>query len=165
MEYLDVVNEKDEVVGSAARPEIYAQGLPHRIVHAFLFNSNGELALQKRSATVSYCPLHWCTIVGGHVSQGETYETAIHREMKEEVGIETRLRFIGNILYVDPKRTDFKKFLGIFTGMYDGTFDISPREVDSAGFFSLEEIENMIEQGVLFHPELLFLLKNGYHKL
>ena len=48
-EIFDVVNERDEVVGQAARREVHRRGLLHRAVHVLVFNSRGEVFLQKRS--------------------------------------------------------------------------------------------------------------------
>jgi isopentenyldiphosphate isomerase len=76
MEKLDVVNERDEVVGSAPKDEIYTRSLRHRIVHILIFNDSEEMALQLRSKGMSFCPNHWSTAVGGHVSSGETCEGA-----------------------------------------------------------------------------------------
>jgi len=48
-ELLDVVDENDCVIAIKTRGEIHAKGLMHRAVHILLFNSQGELFLQKRS--------------------------------------------------------------------------------------------------------------------
>ena len=48
-ELLDVVDAEDRVIGVKTRGEIHAQGLMHRAVHILVFNSKGELFLQKRS--------------------------------------------------------------------------------------------------------------------
>ena len=48
-EIFDIVNERDEVVGQAPRKEVHARGLWHRAVHVLVFNTRGEVFLQKRS--------------------------------------------------------------------------------------------------------------------
>ena len=45
----DVVNDRDEVIGQEPRPEVHRLGLRHRAVHVLVFNSRGEVFLQKRS--------------------------------------------------------------------------------------------------------------------
>jgi len=42
MEFLDVVNGKDEVIDKASRNEVYEKSLKHRIVHVLLFNNEGR---------------------------------------------------------------------------------------------------------------------------
>ena len=48
-EIFDVVNEHDEVIGRERRSEVHRLGLMHRAVHVLVFNSRGEVFLQKRS--------------------------------------------------------------------------------------------------------------------
>jgi isopentenyldiphosphate isomerase len=157
MERLDVVDEKDEVVGEADINQIYSERLRHRIVHILLFNSEGKLALQKRSQYKSFCPGYWSTPVGGHVQKGETYEQAALREFQEELGANSPLEFLFKEVYNDSQGN--KKFLSTFRTNYDGQFELNPEEVESIDFFTLEEIGGMIDRGEKFHPELLFLLK------
>ena len=80
MEFLDVVNENDEVVGKASKKEIYEKSLTHRIVHVFVFNDKGEMVLQVRSKDSPFCPLYWDTAASGHVQSGESYEEAAFKE-------------------------------------------------------------------------------------
>jgi 8-oxo-dGTP diphosphatase len=56
-------------------------------------NRQGEILLLLRDSkpTISY-PNHW-TLVGGKVEEGEIPETAAHREMLEEVGVDIDLTF------------------------------------------------------------------------
>jgi len=45
-EFLDIVDEENEVVGAAPIDEIYSKRLNHRIVHVMIFNDKGEIFLQ-----------------------------------------------------------------------------------------------------------------------
>lgn len=161
MEILDVVNERDEIVGNAPKSEIHAKNLPHRIAHVFVFNARGEMALQMR-ANVPFCPYHWCTAAAGHVRSGETCEQAALREFGEELGTCADISFIGKYFYEDD--SGLKLFLYAYTTKSNGPFKPDPREVDRVEFFSLDRIREMIAAGEKFHPELLFLLKKLYLK-
>ena len=86
MEFLDVVDDNDEIIAHASITDIYNKKLPHRIVHVLIFNDKGEMALQKRSKHKSFCPNYWSTAVGGHVQQNESYLKAAKREFREELG-------------------------------------------------------------------------------
>jgi 16S rRNA (adenine1518-N6/adenine1519-N6)-dimethyltransferase len=86
-EIFDVVNERDEVTGTATRAEVHDQDLIHRAVHVFVFNKHGDLLLQKRSALKDRHPGVWDSSVSGHLDSGETYEAAAVRELAEEMGI------------------------------------------------------------------------------
>lgn len=159
MEILDVVNDEDEVIGSAVKQQIYAEKLCHRIVHVLVFNENNELALQLRGPSVSYLPLHWSTSVGGHVDTGESYETAALREMQEELGIQVPVFEFKKYQFELPD-SGLKKFLGVFRATYSGKMNPGEREVADVVWKSLDEVQQMIVSGEKFHPELLFILQN-----
>jgi isopentenyldiphosphate isomerase len=84
-EYLDLVNEKDEVVGKKLRSEVYAEGLSNfRVVNVFLRNFEGKLWIPRRTANKRIFPLCLDVSMGGHVESGESYEVAFKRELSEE---------------------------------------------------------------------------------
>lgn len=97
-EYLDIVNEHDEVIGSLPAKECVKRGLLHRAVVIFMFDSKGEIFLQKRADDVVFYPGFWSASVTGHVSAGETYYEAAIREAKEELSLNVDLTEIGKFL-------------------------------------------------------------------
>ena len=159
-EFLDIVDTNDQVIGKASREDIYANRHTHRIVHAFIFNSAGRMALQLRSRNSPFCPLHWSTTVGGHVQSSETYEEAALRECEEEIGAVIPLTFLAKDFYTAPNRPD--KFLTTFKAVYDGPLEPNPEEVEEIRYFEMGTIRDMVKNGEKFHPELLFLLKKHY---
>ena len=160
MESMDVVDDDDNVVGSVSQKDIYEKHLPHRIAHVLVFNESGEMALQMRSATKGFCPLHWSTAAGGHVQSGETYEQAALREMLEELGVSPAVEEVGKDMYVDGGR-GLKKFLGTFKAVCPGPFKFND-EVERIEFFDMEQIQHMVDAGDKFHPELLFILERRF---
>jgi isopentenyldiphosphate isomerase len=123
-----------------------------------VFNEKGELALQLRSATDKSYPLHWDFSAAGGVEPGESSKASAIRELKEELGIETTVEFIGEELYKDKYAQDK---LYIYKALHNGPFKPDPAEVDEARFFKLGEIENMLKSGTKFHPEFPFLWNKG----
>jgi isopentenyldiphosphate isomerase len=45
VEYLDVVDKDDHVIGRASKAEIYRKKLRHRIVHVLVFDRKGRMLL------------------------------------------------------------------------------------------------------------------------
>lgn len=65
-EVFPIVNEQGETIGSATRKECHFGSFRlHPVVHLHIFNSQGELYLQKRNMNKDIQPGKWDTAVGG----------------------------------------------------------------------------------------------------
>ncbi|MDO8574308.1 MAG: NUDIX domain-containing protein, partial [bacterium] len=80
------VDEEDNIIGYGTRTEALEKGIIYRIVQIFLFNSKRQLLIQKRSKNVRGGG-KWDQSAGGRVDEGENYNEAARRELKEELGI------------------------------------------------------------------------------
>ena len=71
-ELLPVTDENGNVTGSIDRKTAHSGSkILHPVVHLHVFNSRGELYLQKRPDWKDIQPGKWDTATGGHVSYGE----------------------------------------------------------------------------------------------
>lgn len=157
---MDYVDENDQVAGQASKKEIYKRQLTHRIVHVWIFNDAGELALQRRSASCNFCPLHWAMSAAGHVDAGESYEVAAHRELVEEMGVDLPLTFVGKEIFADPR--GMKKFIGIFRTTFNGEFVTNPDEVDRVEWVARAELARRIDAGEPCHPQLTLMFQKYF---
>lgn len=148
-EIFPVVDAAGNVVGKATRGECHGGSmLLHPVVHLHVFNSRGELYLQKRPAWKDIQPGRWDTAVGGHVDYGETIAEALRREVREELGITD---FTPEVLthYVFESATE-RELVFVHRTTYDGP--VSPsEELDGGRFWSLDEIRQQLGSG-LFTP-------------
>lgn len=149
-EILDLVNENDEVIGKKRRAEIHRNGDLHRVSHVWVFNSNGKILCQKRSANKDLRPNAWDVIVGGHVLSGSSYEGTAVQELYEEYGLKVGKNNLIPLTLVRHELTDngltCRKFIKIFGLKFDDaigkiSFDIN--EVSEIKFFSIGELQKI----------------------
>lgn len=146
-EIFPLVDEDGKVIGQAPRSICHnGTKLLHPVIHLHLFNREGQLFLQKRSATKDMQPDKWDSSVGGHIDLGETPEQAALREAREELGvIGIELSYITkHIIETEMERELTYCFYGIYNGVY--TFD--KNEVADGRFWSIEEIKAFCNKGV-----------------
>ncbi|MEX1111108.1 MAG: 16S rRNA (adenine(1518)-N(6)/adenine(1519)-N(6))-dimethyltransferase RsmA [Chthoniobacterales bacterium] len=137
-EMFDVVDEGDHVIATRPRSEVHEKNLLHRAVHILVFNRQGELLLQKRSAWKDREPSKWDSSAAGHLEPGESYQAAAIRETDEELGIRPQLTPIGKIRACSNTG---QEFVEVFTAPSEGPFILPPSEIHHTLFLPLEEIK------------------------
>ena len=134
-EIFAVVDEFDRVIDYRPRSVVHRLGLRHRAVHVWVYNSRGELLLQKRSTRKECFPGLWDSAAAGHVDRGEEYDDCAIRELGEELGLQLE----------NPPERLFKleaiaqtgwEFCWVYRCMDEGPFDLDPEEVDSVAWFT-----------------------------
>lgn len=147
-EKFPIVNEQGEVIGSATRGECHSGSkLLHPVVHLHVFNSKGDIYLQRRPDWKDIQPGKWDTAVGGHIDFGETPEEALQREVREELGITD---FVPEPIakYVFESQRE-KELVYVNRTTYDGEIRPSAEELDGGRFWTIQEIREAMGKGVL----------------
>lgn len=142
-EIFDVVNEKDEVIGQLPRREVHRRGLKHRAVHILIFNSRGELFLQKRSMKKDNHPGVWDSSASGHLDTGEEYDTCALREVHEELGVHLPCS-PTRALRVHACEETGQEFVWVYRCQHEGPFILHPEEIETGAWFSSNEIQRWI---------------------
>ena len=151
-ESMDIVNDKNEVVGKTTQEEIYAKKLNHRIVHVFVIHPKSkEVYFQKRAETKSFLPGYYCTSAGGHVKAGESYEDAAKREMGEELGLKVPVRKVNSMQFTSDGH---KRFIELYVAFAEDGFNFADGEVASGEFIDLDKAYSLVSKGEKIHPQL-----------
>lgn len=146
-EILPLVNEYGDVTGSITRGMAHnGSKYLHPVVHMHVFNSKGEIYLQKRPDWKDVQPGKWDTATGGHVDFGEDVETALRREIAEELGIKecsyTRIGF-----YVYESAVE-KELIYVHKCIYDNEIRPNKEELEDGRFWSEKEIRDSLGKNI-----------------
>ena len=147
-EIFPVVDEDGNVIGSATRGECHSGSkLLHPVVHLHVFNSEGQLYLQKRPEWKDIQPGKWDTAVGGHIDYGEVPEDALRREVSEELGItDFTPEFVTRYVFESSRE---KELVYVYRCSYDGPVKPSASELDGGRFWSVQEIVDAMGKGIM----------------
>jgi isopentenyl-diphosphate delta-isomerase type 1 len=147
---ISYVDANDNVIGAGSIGEAYNKGIIHRVVRVYLYNSKGELLLQKRSDNMKSNPGKWNESAAGHVDEGETYLQAAQRETEEEIGVRgVVLEEIKKTYTEEVGELGRKRFTVLFRGVYDGEVHPDLEEVSEVKWVSPEALRIALQE----HPE------------
>ncbi len=97
---LVLVDAADREAGFLSKEECHrGSGILHRAFSVFLFNHQGELLIQQRSAAKPLWPLHWANSCCSHPRRGENVADAVHRRIAEELSLSAEVRFLYKFEY------------------------------------------------------------------
>lgn len=107
-------------------------------VHVLLFNSQNSLLVSRRSANTDWGGKLNAS-AGGRIEANEAPITAAHRELREELGIDTDLRLV---MEFPMARSDADSVVNyVFEGAYNGeALSIDKVEVHSTRFYTIPEL-------------------------
>ena len=162
-EILDLVNEKDEVIGQMKRSQVYDERLHNfRVVNAFIKNDRGQLWIPRRSKNKRSAPLCLDMSVGGHVTTGETYNTSFIREAQEEVRIDLTVipfKFLGKFT---PDKDGMYAFQQVYEISSNDEPDYNTDDFVEAFWMTPEEIMERLAQGDKAKSDLPKLVQKIY---
>jgi isopentenyldiphosphate isomerase len=135
---VDAVNGNDMPVGVIARKDVFREHVNFRVVHELIFNSRGELLIQKLASTHPRHPGYWGSSVAGYLFAGESYQAAANRRLTQELGVAgVSMDFVGKISMDDE---GCRKFIAIFSAIHDGPFDFNRDYIEQLEFLSIQQI-------------------------
>lgn len=146
-----LVDEKDQEIGQMEKLEAHEKGLLHRAFSIFIFNSLGEILLQKRAKEKYHSGGLWSNTCCSHPRPGESNQAAATRRLREEMGMYTELLPTFSFIYkseLDKGLTEHE-FDHVFIGFTDDIPHLNPDEADDYCYIS----PSLLRIGIKNHPE------------
>lgn len=151
MEQVILVDKNDQATGTMEKMEAHRKGELHRAFSVVVFNSKGEMLLQKRAKGKYHSGGLWTNACCSHPMPGEKIEDASRRRLKEEMGIDVQPEFIFKFIYkanLDQELIEHE-YDHVFRGTFDGEPQINKNEVEDWKFVSM----SWLKKDILLHPE------------
>lgn len=148
MEKVIMVDSSDNPLGNMEKMAAHRTGTLHRAFSVFVFNSKGQLLLQKRARTKYHSAGLWTNTCCSHPGPADDMGTIIHRRLIYEMGIDARLAFSHKFIY----RTVLDNGLieheldHVYTGYSDERPSPNPAEVEEWKYADIEWIREDLKQ-------------------
>ena len=151
MEKVILVDEQDNVVGAMDKMEAHRKGILHRAFSILIFNSKGEVLLQKRSKEKYHSGGLWTNACCSHPSPEEPIEEATRKRLNHEMGIDLQPEFAYKFTYESKldKNLIEHELDYVFTGIFDGAPVVNKHEVEDWKFVDVKSLRADMDQ----HPE------------
>jgi isopentenyldiphosphate isomerase len=118
----------------------------HRAVHILLFNSRGELFLQKRSMSKDEQPGKWDSSAAGHVDSGEDYLACAEREIAEELGIVVE-QALQPLFKLAATPLTGNEHCMVYRYCYDGPLQLHSEEIDDGAWIDPAAMDRRVADG------------------
>jgi isopentenyl-diphosphate delta-isomerase len=155
-EALILVDGADREVGHLSKGACHdGEGVLHRAFSLFIFNRSGELLLQQRSSGKRLWPLYWSNSCCSHPRRGETMDEAIHRRLRQELGMTSDLEFLYKFQYQVPFRDlgSENELCSVYVGISDDPVRPNGHEIADHRWIPPDRLEEeMASQPDTFTP-------------
>lgn len=166
MEMVILVDHNDVAIGTMEKMEAHRRGELHRAFSIIVFNSKGEILLQKRALHKYHSGGLWTNACCSHPQPGEKMEDAARRRLREEMGIDLQPEYAYKFIY----KTDLDQNLveheydHVYKATFNGEPSINKAEVDDWKFVDLAWLKTDVTRNpeaytywfklILNHPAL-----------
>ncbi|CDH34282.1 NUDIX hydrolase YfcD [Xenorhabdus bovienii] len=150
IEWIDIVNEGNEVIAQATRQQMRSQNLRHRATYIVVHDGMGKILVQHRTETKDFYPGRLDATAGGVVMVGENMLDSARREAEEELGIAGVPFAEHGIFYYEEKIC--RTWGGLFSCVSHGPFALQEEEVSAVYWLLPEEITARCDE---FTPDSL----------
>lgn len=148
MEHVILVDIHDNVLGAMEKIEAHRKAKLHRAVSAFIFNTKGQMLLQRRALSKYHSPGLWTNTACTHPRPNEKNKDAAARRLKEEMGLHiNKLTKVFDFIYkaeLDNELTEHE-LDHVFIGFSDDIPIPEPEEVGEFKYVDTDQLMTQIE--------------------
>lgn len=143
-----LVDEKNHPLGTMEKMEVHQKALLHRAFSVFIFNSKGEMLLQRRALKKYHSGGLWTNACCSHPFWDETPVQAAQRRMQEELGFVTDLEQAFDFIYKTALDNDLTEheYDHVLVGVYEGKIDPNEDEVGDYCYLSMDQLKSSMSQ-------------------
>ncbi|NMP29920.1 NUDIX hydrolase YfcD [Rahnella sp. SAP-1] len=149
-EWVDIVNEENEVIAQSSRQQMRAQNLRHRASYIVVHDGMGNILVQRRTETKDFYPGWLDATAGGVVQSGENMLDSARREAEEELGIAGVPFAEHGLFYFEENNC--RVWGALFSCVSHGPFALQEEEIDEVRWMKPEEITARCDE---FTPDSL----------
>lgn len=148
IEYVVLVDEQDNEIGTLEKMQAHRQAKLHRAVSVIVFNSKKQILLQKRASVKYHSAGLWTNTCCTHPRPGEKTLDAAKRRLYEEMGIRCELQKIFELTYNIKLEDDLSEheFDHVFAGICNEVPLPDPMEVSEYKYIEIKELEEQMKE-------------------
>lgn len=141
-----LVDKNDREIGVEEKLKAHQKGKLHRAFSIFIFNSKGELLLQKRAKGKYHSGGLWSNTCCSHPRPGEELLAAARRRLKEEMGFSVELKEVGSFIYKTKVNNVLfeHEYNHVIVGEFNGEPKINPEEAEDWKWIYFEDLKKDI---------------------
>ena len=164
-EQLILVDAEDRELGAGEKLQVHRSGALHRAFSVFVFDRRGRLLMQRRAPGKYHSAGLWSNTACGHPRPGEATAAAARRRLREEMGLDCKLRKAFEFIY----RAELEGALveheydHVFFGTHEGDPAPDPSEVGDWRWMSTDELRRGLREEPGRYTYWLKLVVEGEH--
>lgn len=147
-ELLILVDSADDQLGTLDKSTCHdGDGILHRAFSLFVFNTQGQLLIQKRASNKRLWPNFWSNSCCSHPRAGEDMENAVQRRCEQELGFSTLLHFVYKFEY----QAGFSgagsehELCSVYVGTFSGSPKVNSNEISAHRWITPEALDQELK--------------------
>ncbi len=140
-------DKRGKEMGTYDKLKAHKEGKMHKTFSIFIYNSQGEHLVQKRSEQQPHSVDLWSNTYSSHCISGEKVLVTAKRKLFEDLGIDSELEKRFSFAYkinTDMGLTE-QVYDTILVGKYDGEIVLNPKEAKEARWMSIDDLAGDIK--------------------